>query len=133
MKNLVVIVGVVVFVCLVWVIKPRYGSVAPPSPIIVAMTQVATLSKQLGAFRDDTGSYPTGTNALQGLLQQPSGVTNWHGPYTQETLKDPWGQNYVYEYPGKHTASGYPYDLLSLGPPGPSKPIANWANPHLKP
>jgi hypothetical protein len=31
--------------------------------------------------------------------------------------------------PGNHTASGYPYDLLSLGPPGANNLIVKWQNP----
>ena len=98
-----------------------------------ALVQLHTFAAQLRAFRDDTGYYPPGTNGLQDLVRQPAGVANWHGPYAQHIPKDPWGCDYVYACPGEHTALGYPYDLLSLGPPGASNPIANWASPALKP
>ena len=131
-RNLAIIAAVVLFICLVWLVALKFLS-AKPTPPVMAMTQMTILRTQLEAFRVDTGSYPTGTNALRGLLRQPAGVANWHGPYAQDVPKDPWGRDYVYEYPGKHAGSGYPYDLLSLGPPGTSSPIANWTNPILKP
>ncbi len=98
-----------------------------------AVAQIAVFRTMLGAFRDDTGFYPTGGNGLQGLVRQPAGTTNWHGPYAQDIPKDPWGQEYVYEIPGKHASSGYLYDLFSLGPTPGTNIIANWAFPSLKP
>ncbi len=97
------------------------------------MTHMSDFKVQLGAFRDDNGSYPTTRDGLQALLQAPAGATNWHGRYAAEIPKDPWGQDYVYAFPGKHSASGYAYDLFSLGPPGGNTPIANWDNPAMKP
>ncbi|MBE7558282.1 type II secretion system protein GspG [bacterium] len=40
---------------------------------------------------------------------------------------DPWGNAYVYEYPGRHNERGY--DLMSLGPDGRAgteDDICNW-------
>ncbi len=101
-----------------------------------ATYEVRKFSEELDAFRQDTGFYPTGTNGLQDLVLQPHGCTNWQGSYIRgrppEIVLDPWNQPYVYEYPGKHAALGYPFDLYSPGPPGKNKPIANWHDPKLK-
>ncbi len=51
--------------------------------------------------------------ALQDLLVQPGNARNWHGPYLDSIPVDPWGNNYIYYYPGKHNPTGY--DLLSVG------------------
>ena len=69
----------------------------------------------LDSFEVDNGFYP---KSLQDLIQQPSNARNWHGPYFDPpTLPmDPWGNPYVYYYPGKHNPTGY--DLLSVGPDG---------------
>jgi general secretion pathway protein G len=69
----------------------------------------------LDSFEVDNGFYP---KSLQDLIRQPSNVKNWHGPYFDPpTLPiDPWGNPYVYYYPGKHNPTGY--DLLSVGPDG---------------
>lgn len=114
-------------------ITPKRGHDHDPARLNAAMAQMAVFRTMLGAFRDDTGFYPTGTNGLQGLVRQPAGTTNWHGPYAQDIPKDPWDREYVYEIPGKHTSSGYPYDLFSLGPIPGTNVIANWAFPSLKP
>lgn len=71
------------------------------------------IKSALGAYDVDMGTYP---KSLQDLLQAPSNARNWHGPYLERLPTDPWGNAYVYYYPGKHNASGY--DLLSVGPDG---------------
>jgi len=114
-------------------ITPKRGHDRGPARLSAAVAQIAVFRTMLGAFRDDTGFYPTGTTGLQGLVRQPVGTTNWHGPYAQDIPKDPWGREYVYEIPGKHTSSGYPYDLFSLGPTPGTNVIGNWAFPSLKP
>jgi general secretion pathway protein G len=109
-----------------WIFAPRYGSPSRPAPVTAAMTQIANLETALDAFRADNGFYPSGRNGLQDLVQQPAGAANWRGPYLDSVPKDPWGHDYVYDCPGRHTASGHPYDLVCPGPPGKSAPIDNW-------
>ena len=51
------------------------------------------------------------------LLNQPSDVTEWHGPYIKRGIpKDPWGNPYGYRCPGQHNTDSY--DLYSFGPDG---------------
>lgn len=69
------------------------------------------IKSALDAFEVDNGFYPKG---LQDLVQQPGNAKNWHGPYLDKIPMDPWGNNYIYYYPGKHNQSSY--DLLSVGP-----------------
>jgi general secretion pathway protein G len=61
-------------------------------------------------------------------VQQPRDAQNWRGPYLKSDVpKDPWGNDYVYECPGKHNASGY--DLMSMGPNGQvggNDDVTNW-------
>jgi general secretion pathway protein G len=80
----------------------------------------------LGMFEVDTGSFPKN---LQDLIQQPSDVTNWKGPYldTPSIPMYPWGRPYVYVFPGRHNANSY--DLYSIGPDGQDgtpDDIGNW-------
>jgi general secretion pathway protein G len=59
----------------------------------------------------DTGSTP---DSLDALVNE-SGVEGWNGPYVKpSSLKDPWGREYVYEYPGEHGD----FDIYSLGADG---------------
>jgi len=69
------------------------------------------IKSALDAFEVDNGFYP---KSLQDLVQQPGNAKNWRGPYLDKIPMDPWGNNYVYYYPGKHNQSSY--DLLSVGP-----------------
>ena len=71
------------------------------------------IKSALGAYEVDMGFYP---KSLHELLTPPSNARNWHGPYLERLPVDPWGNPYIYYYPGKHTPSGY--DLLSVGPDG---------------
>ena len=83
------------------------------------------LKTALDAYEVDNGMYP---RSLQDLFKQPSNARNWHGPYLDNAPVDPWGNPYVYYYPGKHNTSGY--DLLSVGPDGKEgtdDDIGNWS------
>ncbi len=99
-----------------------------PARESAAVTQLAVFGTALKAYSMDTGEYPIGSNALLSLIHAPPGVTNWRGPYIQDTKipKDPWGREYIYTCPGSHVDAGYPYDLVCLGPPKANAPIANY-------
>jgi len=71
------------------------------------------IKSALGQYEVDVGQYP---KSLQDLLTPPSNARNWHGPYLEKMPMDPWGQPYVYRFPGKHIPGSY--DLLSVGPDG---------------
>jgi general secretion pathway protein G len=80
----------------------------------------------LDHYEIDCGFYP---KSLGDLIQQPSDAKGWHGPYldSPQLPVDPWGNPYIYYYPGKHNANGY--DLLSMGPDGKEgtdDDIGNW-------
>ena len=78
----------------------------------------------LDEYHADVGTYP---KSLQDLLQQPRNAENWRGSYLDQTLLDPWGNPYLYQFPGKHNPTGY--DLWSAGPDGKSgnaDDIGNW-------
>lgn len=78
-----------------------------------AKLQIEELGASLDLYRLETGRYPTTQEGLQALVQAPTGVTGWNGPYLKKKSvpKDPWGNDYVYVSPGQHG----PYDLSSLG------------------
>jgi len=118
---------------LVAALYPRSGSSGAQARHTAAVYQIDHFKTTLERFRRNTGFYPKGTNGLLDLVNQPAAVTNWIGPYLPELPHDPWGRDYVYACPGKHTAYGYPYDLYSLGPPDKNAVIANWAFENMKP
>jgi general secretion pathway protein G len=89
-----------------------------------AHADLSSIKTALDAFEVDNGFYPKG---IQDLIQAPGNARNWHGPYLEKIPQDPWGNNYIYSFPGKHNAGSY--DLLSVGPDGKEgtdDDVGNW-------
>ena len=82
----------------------------------LAKAQIAELGGKLDLLKLDVGRYPTTSEGLKALMQNPGGMNNWTGPYVQreEQIKDPWLREFMYTSPGKNG----PYDLVSLGADG---------------
>jgi general secretion pathway protein G len=78
-----------------------------------ARAQVQNIAGILDLYRLEVGSYPSQQDGLEALIEEPSDAARWNGPYVKrrDALIDPWGQLYVYRFPGDHGA----YDLYSLG------------------
>lgn len=112
----VVIIGI-----LVGIAVPRLSGRVEQSQIAAARSTMDALGTALDLYEMDTGRYPA---SLDALVNEPSGVQNWCGPYLKKGLPgDPWGNPYAYKYPGTHNPHGY--DLSSAGPQG-GEPIQNW-------
>jgi general secretion pathway protein G len=81
-----------------------------------AKAQINDFTTALGTYKLDTGHYPTTEQGLQALRVKPQGVERWDGPYlTKDLPVDPWGNAYIYKYPGDH---GDEPDIMSLGRDG---------------
>jgi general secretion pathway protein G len=108
------------------IVLPRFTNRTKQAQVAATQTQIATFKTALDAYEVDNGYYPKGKNGLMDLIQQPRDAQNWRGPYIQSDSipKDPWGNDYIYECPGRHNPSSY--DLSSVGPPGENMVIANW-------
>jgi general secretion pathway protein G len=95
-----------------------------------AQLQISELGAGLDLFHLEVGRYPSSSEGLQALVEAPSSASNWHGPYLKKSTvpKDPWGNDYIYEFPGDHG----PYDLYSYGADnaeggeGDNKDIVSW-------
>jgi len=85
-----------------------------------AKMEIQILSQALQQYAIDNGTYPTTEQGLQALWRKPTippEPPNWNGPYIDKPIfKDPWGNPYIYRYPGTH--EGYDFDLYSLGKDG---------------
>lgn len=84
----------------------------------------------LYSYRTAMGDYPSTAEGLQALITPPaSKAEQWHGPYFSDPKipVDPWGEPYVYRYPGVKNPKGY--DIYSKGPDkqdGTADDIGNW-------
>ena len=77
-----------------------------------AASQVSRLAMAVESYYLDTGSTP---ESLEQLVKEPGDAKGWNGPYVKTSaLKDPWGRDYDYQYPGEHGD----FDLVSLGADG---------------
>lgn len=77
-----------------------------------ARTQIELLGTALDAYRLDNSMYPSTSQGLAALREQPQGLETWRGPYLPKPVpQDPWDRPYIYKSPGDHGD----YDLLSLG------------------
>jgi len=84
----------------------------------VAHQSIERLATVLDMYKLDVGSYPTTDQGLEALLEQPTDVNNWNGPYLQGNKPpvDAWNHPYVYREPS--TRPNHDYDLCSKGPSG---------------
>ncbi len=108
------------------IVVPKFSGRTEQARITAAQTQISSFSTALDAFEVDNGYYPKGGNGLMDLVQQPRDAKSWKGPYLKDVPKDPWGNDYIYESPGKNNSS---YDLMSMGPDGKvggDDDITNW-------
>ncbi|MFC7665186.1 MULTISPECIES: type II secretion system major pseudopilin GspG [Methylorubrum] len=77
-----------------------------------ARIQVKNIAQAVELYYLDQGTYPTGQQGLQALVQSTG--AGWRGPYLRDArgLIDPWNQPYLYRSPG---SGGKPYEIYSLG------------------
>jgi general secretion pathway protein G len=99
------------------IVVPKFSGRTEQARLTAAQSQISTFGTALDSFEVDVGYYPKCRNGLNDLFTQPRDAQSWRGPYMKNEIpKDPWGNDYVYECPGKNNPSSY--DLLSMGPDG---------------
>jgi len=97
-------------------VAPRLFKNVAKSKITAAKAQIANFQTALGAYRLDVGTFPSTDEGLQALRVAPLSAKNWEGPYLPKEIPlDPWGNPYIYKYPGEH---GDEPDIISLGADG---------------
>ena len=109
------IVVIVILGLLAGLVVPRLFKHVAAAKIATAKAQIAAFQTALGAYKLDTGKFPTTEQGLEALRTAPAGARNWNGPYLpKEIPNDPWKRPYVYKCPGDHGD----YDLISYGADG---------------
>lgn len=113
-EMLVVVTIIALFAALV---APRMLQKSDTARITATRAQINSFMTALGAYKLDTGLYPTTEQGLEALRAQPQGVNQWQGPYLpQDIPDDPWGNPYVYRFPPEN--GGYEPEILSHGADG---------------
>jgi len=114
-----VLVAVIIGVLAAMAIK-SLGGRAKEAKIKAAQGDIATIETTIDLFEVDNGFYPTQDQGLTALLEKPTGdpePKNWKKYFRRRShIIDPWGNEYVYVYPGEHNPDSF--DLYSRGPDG---------------
>lgn len=110
------LVVLVILGLLMSVVGPRVMKYVGGAKTDTARMQVQELAGALDMYHLEVGRYPSQEAGLLALVEQPAGATRWKGPYLRKSTipKDPWGNEYIYRFPGQHGA----FDLYSLGADG---------------
>ena len=123
-------VVLLILALLATIAAPRVTKYLRKAKVETAHIQVNALSSAVDSFHLDVGRFPTSQEGLRALMDRPANATNWDGPYlkTRDSLVDPWGQPYLYRYPGQNGE----YDVYTLGSDqkeggeGDARDIGNW-------
>ena len=117
MEVILVVVIIALLATLVTINLVGYGLKAK---IAAAKAQIASFENALTGFDMNCSRYPTTTEGLNALIEEPSGLpagAQWRRELAKKYIpKDPWGQDYIYRCPG--TDDEDTYDLFSVGPDG---------------
>lgn len=94
-----------------------------------AVSDISAFETSLGLYRLNNKRFPTTEQGLQALVEKPTAEpipkSYPDEPYIKRLQTDPWGNDYLYEYPGQHSK----YDVYSIGPDseaGTKDDIGNW-------
>lgn len=127
-----IMVVVIIIGLLAAVIVPQVVGRVDDARISKAKQDIQAIESALVMFKLDNFKYPSTDQGLRSLIQQPTDPTirNWRtGGYLKRVSKDPWGNDYIYVFPGTR---GGEYDLYTLGADsqpggeGPNADIGNW-------
>lgn len=108
-----ILVVLVILGLLASLVGPQVFKQLEGSKSKTAALQIQELSAALDLYRLEVGSYPSTSDGLNALIEEPSGTSNWNGPYLKKKVirDDPWGTAYQYKSPGDHGD----FDLYSFG------------------
>lgn len=110
-----VMVVIVILGILAALVVPRVMERPEEARRTKAKLDIQSVGQALDLYRLDNHEYPTTSQGLNALVEQPDGVTRWRkGGYLGKLPMDPWDNDYVYLSPGLHGD----YDLLSYGSDG---------------
>jgi general secretion pathway protein G len=96
--------------------------------VSVARQSIERIGSVLDMYKLDVGTYPDGEQGLRALVEKPTGVDAWNGPYVKGGVPvDPWNHPYTYRNPSSR--GEHDYDLCSNGPPGTTVSTDSICNP----
>jgi general secretion pathway protein G len=112
-----IMVVVIIIAALASMVVPRLWPVAEDAKIRIAAADIQNITTLLELYRLRNDRFPGTEGGLNILYPE----------YTDRQLRDPWREDYLYQYPGTHNPNGF--DLWSKGPNkqgGDGDDITNW-------
>lgn len=110
-------VVIVILGLLATIIMPKILDRPEQARRLKAKVQIRNFQSALALFKTDTGRFPTTSQNLEALINNP-GLKGWkQGGYIEggKVPLDPWGNPYMYLCPGVH---GEDYEIESYGKDG---------------
>lgn len=117
---------------LIGIVGPRLIGQGDKARVDTARIQIESIGSALKMYKLDNATYPTTEQGLDALVNMPQSGNppkHWRkGGYMEKIPKDPWGNDYVYMFPGAHKD----FDLFSYGADGVSggedfnSDVTNW-------
>lgn len=106
---------VVILGLLATIVMPRILDRPEQARRMKAKIDIRRIESTLALFKTDTGRFPTTSESLEVLVSNP-GIKGYNSDcYLDKVPLDPWGNRYLYLYPGVHSKD---YDLESYGKDG---------------
>lgn len=112
-----IMVVVVIIGVLAALIAPSIMGRTDEARQTAAKADINTLMQALKLYRTDNLRYPTTEQGLGALVARPTlepVPSRWSRPYVEKLPNDPWGNPYVYIFPGVYGE----VDVLSYGADG---------------
>ncbi len=116
------LVVIVILGLLAGLVTPQFLSVVEEANKTKATNDIRTFESALVMFKLNQGVFPTQEQGLLSLIENPGDLnkpmsypTGGFIDGNSDMLLDPWGNEYLYVYPG---SNGNDYDIISLGADG---------------
>jgi general secretion pathway protein G len=110
------LVVVTIIALFISVVGLNYFRPADKARVTFARQQIENFRAALASYKLDIGTFPSTEMGLQSLRVRPANIPRWDGPYLAKDVPvDPWGNAYIYRYPGEH---GDEPDIISYGADG---------------
>ena len=109
-----IMVVVIIIGLLAAVVVPQFLGRVDDARVSKAKSDIQAIESALALYKLDNFRYPTTEQGLNALVQKPADpeIRNWkEGGYLKRLMKDPWGSEYQYAFPGTQGE----YDLYSFG------------------
>ena len=111
-----IMVVVIILGILAAIVAPNVIGRVGDAQISAAKQDIRGIENALKLYRLDNFNYPSSEQGLQALVSRPAdpNLRNWKGPYIDRLPRDPWGNEYLYLFPGTRGEM----DIYTLGRDG---------------